>query len=118
MPTSQVVHPLKSFPPHWSQCLALQPDEPPPAADVVVGRVVVDVRVVLGGLVVVCRAEVVVRANVVLAVVVGRGFPGAHGFVPPPGFVTVVAELPSQYPTHPSKFMFLNTVLNPVIPTC
>lgn len=103
---------MKSFPPHISQCLALHPAGPPGTAEVVV-LAVLDVLVldllVLGGLVVADHA-------VVLAVVVGFGFPGAHGLVPPPGFVIVVAELPSQYPTHPLRLMFLNTVLMPFMP--
>jgi hypothetical protein len=46
----------------------------------------------------------------------GCGFGGFPGIIPP-GVVSVVAEDPSQYATHPLSVIFFMTVLKPVMST-
>jgi hypothetical protein len=52
---------------------------------------------------------------VVVIVLVGCGFGGFPGIMPP-GVVSVIAVLPSQYAVHPLSVIFLMTVLKPFMP--
>jgi hypothetical protein len=117
--TSQTVHPFQSLPPHWSQCLLLQPPLPPPGVLVGglcveegrlggggEGRRVVDsdgIRDVDGdglgdvegdGLEDVAGREGLGIGRVVLGLGTGGGFDGRGGLVPPS--VGVLTWLPSQ----------------------